>query len=258
MGTRAIIVLFLVFVSLPFSSFYRGDSSSGLSAASRADRREAARLVKLAHKQDDVLAVRTLSRALLLNPDSSPAYYRLGYLHHKMNRRVAARRYYTQAIKLRRCHAKALNNLAGLNLDQGKAATAEKLYRKAVQCRARIHAPYYNLALILQEKGDAAGAARFYRRTLRIKPDHHRSHHNLGLIYTAQKRTLNKGVGHLKRAAELNPRNALNHFSLGKGLHALEKTAEAREALQRALGLAGRGSVLRRDVLRYLQAMDAK
>lgn len=218
--------------------------AAGWPSAAAAERAES--LYHRALGLDEMRAIPLLLRANRLAPRNKQIIYRLGFLYQKMSRLTEAERYYEATLRLDPCHLKALNNLGGLRLDQRRDREATGFYLRAVRCKGSYYLPYYNLAGLYLEGGAVGQAAEMYAESLRRNPKHAASHHNLGIALERLAKTDAAGAAglraralvHLRRACELEPKNALNYFNYGRLLFNMNRMGEVEAPLRRAISLA--------------------
>lgn len=248
-------LLYLVALTQPLSARRQGARQK-----QRADRVLAWKLYRAALKTDDMRALKLLLRSWKLNSRNYRTAYLAGYIYHKMNRRKEAEKWYRSALRLRRCHYKALNNLGNIQLDLNRAREAERYYRRAIRCNRRFYASYYNLANLENSRNRRKRAVWYYKRTLRLNPRHYRSRHNLGVIYEAlayeargrrKKAYLRAAYWNLKKALALKPRDALCWYSLAGFYYRQGERKKAVRAVNAALRYSRPGTELRRRIREY-------
>ncbi len=251
-----LLVLYTFLFSFIFTSFFLSGvilardektvPSSGATLARSHDHpgEEADRLYLRSLKEDDVAALKTLVRALALNPYSENIAFRIGFLLHKMNRWEEAEKYYAMVVRLNPCNESALNNLASIQYSRNDRQGAEETYRKAIACNPQEMIPYYNVGNLLRQRGDDAGAVVYYRKVVKKIPDHYKARLNLGLALQSMARKEEKtevknslfqeAFLQIKKSVELHPNDALNRLQLAGALNDMGRYSEALLELEQA------------------------
>jgi tetratricopeptide (TPR) repeat protein len=160
-------------------------------------------------------AVRFLSIAVALRPESPGAYLNLGYaLKHKgqIDEAIAS---FRKALELDPKYAAAHNGLGGVLCDSkhdydGAIAS----FRKALELDAKFAWAHHNLGIALLHKGQVDEATASFRTVIALDPKHADAHFKLGLAL-AGKGQVDEAIASYKRAIELDPKYGMAHNNLG-------------------------------------------
>jgi tetratricopeptide (TPR) repeat protein len=198
-------------------------------------------------------AVRYLTAALALRPDSPGVYLNLGtalrvkgdlegalrcfqaalhidpnYINAHFNRGVVLRlqgdldgaiRCYRDALRIDPNYSNAHNNLGVALADKGDLEGAIRHHRDALRIDPEFAMAHTNLGRALKVKGDLDGAIRCYRDALCIEPNFAMAHTSLGLAL-CDKGDLEGAIRHYQDALRIDPEFALAHHNLGVALRA--------------------------------------
>jgi hypothetical protein len=111
------------------------------------------------------------SHAVLVEPQSSMAHYRLGYSYAKARHWNEAIALFERAVELQPSNARALNNLGVAYLNTGKNLEAAHTFEQALAATRQMHfRAWYNLGVSRMNMGDADSACDAVRRALEINP----------------------------------------------------------------------------------------
>jgi tetratricopeptide (TPR) repeat protein len=171
-------------------------------------------------------AVRYLTAAVSLRPDSTGAHTNLGVVLGAQRRFDEAITCHRKAIELSPKYVRAHINLASTLADQGKADEAIATYRTALDIDPKNVLALYGLARALGDQGKTDEAIAGYHKVLDIDPRHAKAHNNLGLALK-NKRELDEAVARFRKALEINPGLPEAHLNLGYTLLTQRKWAEA-------------------------------
>jgi serine/threonine protein kinase/Flp pilus assembly protein TadD len=143
-------------------------------------------------------------------------------------------RFLTAATALRPQSPGAHLNLGLAFLNRGRLDEAIAAFRKAIALK-RDYATAHNdlgLALVRKNRQDEAIAA--FRQAVRLKPDYAKAHANLGNALLAIGE-VDEAVAAYRRATEANPAYAMAHYDLGNALASKGDPEEAAAAYRRAI-----------------------
>ncbi len=162
-------------------------------------------------------AVRYLTAAVALRPESPGANNDLGIALHKKGQFDAAIASYKKAIELDPKYPAAHNNLGAALKDKGQLDAAIDCYSKAIELDPKYAAPHVNLGLALREEGQLDAAIACFKKAIELDPKYAAPHVNLGLALS-DKGQLDAAIASYKRAIELDRNFAMAHFNLGVAL----------------------------------------
>jgi tetratricopeptide (TPR) repeat protein/tRNA A-37 threonylcarbamoyl transferase component Bud32 len=181
-------------------------------------------------------AVRYLTAAMALRPDSPGAQLNLGVALADQGRVKEAEAAYREAIRLKADYAQAHGNL-GLALGgQGRAREAEAAMREAIRLAPDLAQAHDNLGTLLRGQGRLKEAEAAHRQALRLIPDSPGTYTNLSVVLAQQGR-LAEAEALLKEAVRLAPDLAVAHDNLGNVLGKQGRLRQAEAAHRTAIRL---------------------
>jgi protein O-GlcNAc transferase len=163
--------------------------------------------VALRHCQPPQLeeAIRFLTVAAALRPDSPGVRYNLGLVLHDAGRLDEAIVAYRQAIGLKPDYGMA-HSRRGLALgEQGQLDEAIAACRRAIELKPDHADAHYSLGIFLARTRRSDEAVAAYRKAIALKPDHAESQCNLGIALW-QQGELARALTSLERGHELGSR----------------------------------------------------
>ncbi len=181
-------------------------------------------------------AVRYLTAALALRPDSAGVHSNLGNALGMQGKPAEAESAHRAAIALDPRYAMAHVNLGTALRDQGKPAEAESAYRAAIALDPKFAPAHNNLGRALRDQGKVPEAESAYRAAIALDPKLAPAHVNLGNALRDQGKPAEAESAH-RAAIALDPKYALAHNNLGAALGMQGKPAEAESAYRAAIAL---------------------
>jgi tetratricopeptide (TPR) repeat protein len=181
-------------------------------------------------------AVRFLTAAVALRPDSPGAHFNLGNAlsaQGKLDDAIAA---YRQAIALDPKYAPAHTNLGLALSKQGKVDEAIAKYRQAIHIDPTDAHAHAGLGSALDKQGKMDEAIAEYRQAIALDPKDAPAHHNLGLALAEQGK-LDEAIAEFRQAIALDPKYAPAHHNLGLALTKQGKVDEAIAKYRQAIAL---------------------
>jgi serine/threonine protein kinase/Flp pilus assembly protein TadD len=159
-------------------------------------------------------AIRYLTAAVALRPESAGARLNLGFALCGRGRYEAALASFRQALELEPDYAEAHCNV-GLALDQlGWQEEALAALRRALTLKPQLVEAHHGLGLIHHKHGRPDEAIAAYRQACEICPDWAPAHHSLGCVL-AENGRLDEALAALNKAVVLNPTLADAYGDLG-------------------------------------------
>jgi serine/threonine-protein kinase len=190
-------------------------------------------------EQDEAIAC--CRRAIELDRTYAPAHTSLGAalrVKGELGEAIACLR---QAIELDPRDWVAHTNLGAALADQGKLDEAIVCWRRAVAGEPRFAGAHANLGHALRAKGDLEGAIAAFRQAVTLSPRSARAHQDLGMALD-QKGNLEEAFSSFEKVIDLEPRNAVGHINLGWLLQKQGKLAEAEKLYRKAVELDPRNA----------------
>jgi tetratricopeptide (TPR) repeat protein len=161
-------------------------------------------------------AVRYLTAAVALRPDSAGAHYNLGNALRIAGDPAEAMRCYQTALRHDPRFASAHINLASVLKQTGDVEGAVREYHAALEADPQVSAAHFGLALIRVAQGDKDEAIREYQAALRINPRDVQSHTNLGNLLSRQ--DVEGAIRCYQTALQIDPQFVSARYNLGIAL----------------------------------------
>jgi tetratricopeptide (TPR) repeat protein/serine/threonine protein kinase len=196
---------------------------------------------RLFEKNDYDGALRYVSVAVSLRPDSSPAHFNLGNTLLEQGKIDEAVAEYRTAVALDPKFARAHTSLGRALLDQGKLDEAVAECRTAIALDPKDGAAHCNLGNALAEKKELEQALDEYRKAVALDPKNSAAHNNLGSALLGQGK-LDEAVAEFREAMAVDPTNASAQRNLGDALHKQGKLDEAAAEYRKAIALDPKNS----------------
>jgi tetratricopeptide (TPR) repeat protein len=181
-------------------------------------------------------AVRYLSVAVALRPESPGTRLNLGVALYEMKRLDEAEWEFQAAIALDPKYAQAHTNLGTVLRDQKHLNEALKEFRTAIALDPRDARPHNNLGTVLYDQKQLVAAIAAYQQAIQLDSKLAPAHYNLGNALHANGQS-DEAVVAYRRAIELDNKFALAHHHLGYALHANGQSDAAIAAYGRAIEL---------------------
>jgi serine/threonine protein kinase/Tfp pilus assembly protein PilF len=162
-------------------------------------------------------AVRFLTAAVALRPESSGAHLNLGFALSEKGQLDAAIASYQKAIELNPNYAMAHNNLGIMLKQTGQLDAAIASLKKAIELDPKLAMAHNNLGTALKDSGQVDAAIASFRTAIELDSKLAEPHINLG-IALGDKGQLDAAVASHKTAVEIDPKLAMAHYSLGNTL----------------------------------------
>ncbi|MFW6012091.1 MAG: tetratricopeptide repeat protein [bacterium] len=201
------------------------------------------------------LAVEYLEAALEAVPEANRLHYPLAMAYRGLGETDQAQEHLEQRGEVGvRPHDPLLDELQELKRGErihvlrgrtafraGDYVAAIEAFRQAVEESPESVPARVNLGSALGQANDRIGAVHHFRKALDVDPDNATAHYNLGVLLGqggGRDGTHDEALEHLRRAAELEPRDGEIHRELARALERRGRTEEALETYREAAGLA--------------------
>jgi serine/threonine-protein kinase len=181
-------------------------------------------------------AVRFLTVAVALRPESPGTYLNLGYALHAKGAFDEAIACYHKAIELDPRYATAHNNLGFALKAKGQVDQAIACYRQAIQFGPKDATPHNNLGIALMDRGEVEQAIACYRHAIELNSKYAPAHNNLGNALLA-KGQVDEAIACCRHAVLLDAKNTTFHYNLGKALERKGQMGEAKASYRQAIAL---------------------
>jgi eukaryotic-like serine/threonine-protein kinase len=182
-------------------------------------------------------AVRFLTAAVALRPESPGAHFVLGVGLHEKGQLDEAIASYKKAIEVDPKFT-AAHFALGVGLhEKGQLDEAIASYKKAIELDPKDRYAHFVLGIELQEKGQLDEAIACYKKVIELDPKPPAAHNYLGDAL-AQKGQLDEAIARYKKVIELDPKSAWAHFNLGAALYRKGQLDEALACYKKAMAIA--------------------
>jgi serine/threonine-protein kinase len=200
--------------------------------------------IALAHQSppDRVEAVRFLTAAVTLRPDSLGAQLNLGVAllnNGQIDEGIAC---FKKAIDLDPKYDPAHSNLGVALARKGLVEEAIACGRKAIALAPKDALAHNNLGVSLERKGKVDEAVACYQKAIELDPKDATAHHSLGLALK-DKSQLDEAIVYFRRAIDLDPKYAPAHSNLGVALERKGQMEEAIACYHKAIALDPKDAV---------------
>jgi serine/threonine protein kinase/tetratricopeptide (TPR) repeat protein len=179
-------------------------------------------------------AVRHLTAAVALRPDSPGAHLNLGLALEAGGKRDDAIACFHRAVAMDPRYASAHCGLGMALQGKGRLDEAIACYRRALELDPKLPSAHCNLGVALEGQGRLDEAITCYRRALEIDPKMVKAQYNLGVAFQRQGQ-LDEAVACFRRAVEIDPKFAPGLINLGVLLKAKGRVDEAITCYRRAV-----------------------
>jgi serine/threonine protein kinase/Flp pilus assembly protein TadD len=182
-------------------------------------------------------AIRFLTAAVALRPDSPKVRLNLGSALWRSGQRDEALSTFRKAVELNPHLAEAHGKLGAALAAGGRRAEAITAFRKAVALNPVYAEAYADLGTALWREEQRDEAVTSFRRAIELKPTLAVAHAHLGAALATTGR-LDEAMAPIRRAIELRPDCAEAHHALGNALARKGQLELAAAAYRRAIALA--------------------
>lgn len=178
------------------------------------------------------MAIDLFLRALPRDPDNADLYHNLGETYRLLGETGKAIPSFSRALQLRPDHLESYRSAADAALDAAHKASnpdhARELRRMAVQYLLKLGTWQHRRRLLDTEKT--------LREAAQLESDNAEALYALG-SFLQERNLSSEAATLLRRATEINPKNAEFHNNLGSAFYALQQWPEAEQAFGRAAEL---------------------
>jgi serine/threonine-protein kinase len=199
-------------------------------------------------------AIACYRQAIELDPKYAAANYSLGLALNARGQLEEAVAWCRKAVALDPRDARAHNNLGTALSAKGQLEEAIACYRQAIAIDSQYAFAHANLGHALQAKGQLDEAVACYRLAIGIDPKLARIHNSLGAILCDVKHDYDGAVTCFRKAVALDPKDAPAHYNLGNALSAKGHLEEAIACYRQAIALDPKDAAAHTDLGLALQA----
>ena len=182
----------------------------------------------------DQKALQYFKKATENDPNSTTAWYGLGYCYAGKNSHNDAIEAYKQAIRTDPKNEISHFHLGNYYHKIGRNDEAIVSYKKVVTINPDFEAAHFNLGIIYSEIGQLIDGREAFQNVVRINPQATKAHYNIGLSYFRLGQ-YPEAIDAYKNAIEINPEFVEAYFNLGLIFGELGQTRDQMEAFKQAI-----------------------
>lgn len=200
-------------------------------------------------RQDE--AEECLRKALKVDPDNDEAHYNLGCIYRMEGKFALAEKHLRRAIEIDPKYALAHGELGALLLGhKNRTKEAVRLLRKALKYDPNDGWSRAYLANALATLRKLKAAEEQHRRLLELWPNHSLSYWTYGSFLASERKDSSTAEWYLRKAVEIEPKDEIANYYLGKYLLYWDQKEEAERFLRNA---ARSGYAKARELLQQLK-----
>jgi serine/threonine-protein kinase len=188
-------------------------------------------------KRDYDAAITWFRKAVAMNPNDAFPHFGLGNALRGKGQVDEAIASFQKAIELDPKLAEAHCNLGYALTDKGRVDEAIASYRQALEVDPKLAKAYCGLGQVFKGKGQVDEAIAIYRKAVLFDPTLVDVHLSLGAILCDVKRDYDGAIACFRRCIRLDPKNALAHSNLGNSLAGKGEVDAAIASYQKAIEL---------------------
>jgi tetratricopeptide (TPR) repeat protein len=166
--------------------------------------------------------IEALKKVIGAYPHHMNALLNIGVAYGNIRDHKRAVEAYEEVLRIKPDYAKVHNNLANIYMQQNKHGEALEAFKTAAELDPGNSIIHFNIGVVEMQKKRYQEASEAFEKTIRLNPDWDLAHKNLGIICLRFLNQKQKGIRHLKKALELNPKIA-DAQSIRKLIKSLEK-----------------------------------
>jgi serine/threonine-protein kinase len=159
-------------------------------------------------------ALRFLTAAVALRPESSRAHHAVGIFYKDRGRHQEAIACYRKAIQLEPNYAVAYTDLGAMLRNLGRIDEAITHHRKAIELDGKHWMAHNNLGVALNDKGRHDEAIVSLLVAIKLDPKNALPYNNLGVAY-AKKRRLDDAAAYFHKSIANDPKHVTAYVNLG-------------------------------------------
>ena len=167
-------------------------------------------------------SINWISKALIINPESSPSYNNLGAAYLGLRKYDDALINFKKAIKIKPNYAEAYNSIGIIYTNLKKYDDALFNLRKAIEINPNYAEAYNSIGIIYTNKKEYAFAVDNYNQAIRLKPNYGEVYNNLGTAYIGLKK-YDEALFFLEKNKKLKTENYNTYNYIGIAFKNLKK-----------------------------------
>ena len=182
----------------------------------------------------DQKALQYFKKATENDPNSTTAWYGLGYCLAGKNSQNDAIEAYKQAIRTDPTNEISYFHLGNYYHKLGRSDEAIESYKKVVRMNPDFETAHFNLGIIYSEIGQLIDGKEAFQNVVRINPAATKAYYNIGLSYSRLGQ-YPQAIDAYKKAVEINPEFVEAYFNLGLIFGELGRSRDQMEAFKQAI-----------------------
>jgi tetratricopeptide (TPR) repeat protein len=160
-------------------------------------------------------AIAAYRHAIQTNPTDAISYFHLGNYLHKLGRYAEAIEAFQQVVSINPEFEEAYFNLGIIYLKTGRLEEGKEAFQNAVRINPQSNIAYYNIGVSCTKLGQYDKAVAAYKKAIRIQPDFTEAHFNLGIVY-GEIGDKKDELEAYKQAIRTNPDFTPAHYAIGQ------------------------------------------
>ncbi len=182
----------------------------------------------------DQKALQYFKQATRNDPNSTTAWYGLGYCYAGKNSHNDAIAAYKEAIRTDPTNEISHFHLGNYYQKLGRLDEAIESFQKVVHINPEFEAAYFNLGVIYSKIGRLTDGKEAFQNVVRINPEASKAHYNIGVSYTKLGQ-YSEAIEAYKKVIDINPDFAYAYFNLGVIFGELGQAGDQMEAYKQAI-----------------------
>jgi tetratricopeptide (TPR) repeat protein len=182
----------------------------------------------------DQKALQYFKKATENDPNSTTAWYGLGYCYIGKNSPNDAIKAYKQAIRTDPTNEISHFHLGSYYQKLGRYDEAIDSYKQVISINPGFEAAYFNLGIIYSKIGQLIDGKEAFQNVVRINPEATTAHYNIGVSYTKLGH-YTEAIDAYKKAINVNPDFAKAYFNLGVVFGELGQSKDQMDAYKQAI-----------------------
>jgi tetratricopeptide (TPR) repeat protein len=168
-----------------------------------------------AGKNSQTDAIEAYKQAIRTNPTNEISHFHLGNYYFKIGRYDEAIETYKQVISINPEFEAAYFNIGMIYNKVGQLEEAKKAFQNVVHLNPQSKTAYYNIGVASTKLGQHEEAVAAYKKAIEIQPGFVEALFNLGLAY-GELGNIQHEMDAYKKAIRINPDFAPAHFAIGR------------------------------------------
>ena len=182
----------------------------------------------------DQKALQYFKKATENDPNSTSAWYGLGYCYAGKNSHNDAIKAYKEAIRTNPNNETSHFHLGNYYHKLGRFDEAIESYKQVVALNPDFEQAYFNLGVIYSQIGRLDEGKEAFQNVVRINPQSSKAYFNIGVSYTKLSQYAN-ALEAYKKAIDIDPKFEFAYFNMGALFGELGQTGEQMEAYKQAI-----------------------